>query len=290
MKIGLAIAPTKASPLAFVVFREDLKVSIKKVSQLGYDGIELALKDAREVNVAEIKDLISAYGLELPVISTGRVFSEARVWFTHPNEKVRRGAINTIKRMAELAEQLGANVNIGRVRGCIPENEDKVAVRERFFSAMSECADFASEHGVKLLLEPINRYETNFINNVAEGLEILHQLDKENVKLMPDVFHMNMEDASITDSLREAGDSISYIHFADSNRWAPGQGHLNFSEIIGVLKSIPYDGFVTVEMLPKPDPDSAARMAIDYLRKIIRELPLSGVSKENIMDKGEKNE
>jgi len=88
---------------------------------------------------------------------------------------------------------------------------------------------------------------------------------------MPDIFHMNIEDASITDSLREAGDKISYVHFADSNRWAPGQGHLNFPEIIGVLKSISYDRFVTVEMLPKPDPDSAARMAIDYLRRAIKE-------------------
>ena len=271
MKIGLAIAPAKASPLAFVVFRDDLEVSIKKVSELGYDGIELALRDAEEVNVAEIKDLISAYGLELPVISTGRVFSEARLWFTHPDEKVRRRAINTIKGMAELAEQFGANVNIGRVRGYIPDNEDKIVVEERFFSAMSECADLASEHGVTLLLEPINRYETNFINSVTEGLEILHRLGKENVKLMPDIFHMNIEDVSITDSLREAGDRVSYIHFADSNRWAPGQGHLNFLEIIGALKSISYDGFVTVEMLPEPEPDSAARTAIDYLRKVIRE-------------------
>lgn len=271
MKVGLAIAPAKASLLAFVVFRDDLEVSMKKVSKLGYDGIELALRDAGEVNVAEIKDLISAYDLELPVISTGRVFSEARVWFTHPNEKVRRGAIETIKGMVEIAEQLGANVNIGRVRGYIPDDEDKVIVEKRFFSAMSECADFAREHGVTLLLEPVNRYETNFINSVGEGLEILHRLGKENVKVMPDIFHMNIEDASITDSLREAGDRISYIHFADSNRWAPGQGHLNFPEIIGVLKSISYHGFVTVEMLPEPDPDSAARMAIDYLRKSIRE-------------------
>ena len=86
---------------------------------------------------------------------------------------------------------------------------------------------------------------------------------------MPGVFHMNIEDASIIGSLKEAKDKIGYVHLADSNRWAPGQGHLNFSQIIDTLKSIGYDGYLTVEILPKPNPNTAAKMAIDYLPHII---------------------
>lgn len=119
MKIGLAIAPANASPLAFVVFREDLKVSIRKSSELDYDGVELALANPEEINVAQVKDLIQRYSLELPVISTGRVFAEEKLWFTHPDEEIRFAAIQRVRDMIELASQFKANVNIGRGGGYI---------------------------------------------------------------------------------------------------------------------------------------------------------------------------
>ncbi len=269
MKIGLAIAPANASPLAFVVFREDLKVSVRKVFELGYDGVELALANPEEINVAQVKDLIQKYNLELPVISTGRVFAEEKLWFTHPDEEIRCAAIQRVKDMIKLASQFKANVNIGRVRGNVPEDERRIEVEERFFSAMTECADFAVNYGVELLLEPVNRYETNFINSVEEAVNVAEKIGKRNVKLMPDVFHMNIEDTSILNSFKKAKQKISYVHFADSNRKAPGQGHLDFPRIISTLKDIGYDGFVTVEILPQPDPDIAAKMSIDYLRKLI---------------------
>lgn len=269
MKIGLAIAPASASPSAFVVFREDLKVSVRKASELGYDGVELALASSHEIEVARIKDLILRHNLELPVISTGRVFSEAKLWFTHPDKAIRCAAIQRVKNIIKLASQFKANVNIGRVRGNIPKDEEKIKVEEKFFSAMTECADFAANYGVELFLEPVNRYETNFINSVEEAVNIAEKIGKQNVKLMPDVFHMNIEDASILNSLRKAKQRISYVHFADSNRQAPGQGHLDFRSIINVLKNVGYDGFVTVEILPQPDPDTAAKIAIDYLRQLI---------------------
>jgi len=269
MKIGLAVAPEHATPSAFVVFREDLDIAIKKARELGYDGIELALADAREINVANIKALIEKYDMELPVISTGRVFSEGHLWFTHPEKDVRDKAIQRMKDIIELASQFKANVNVGRVRGNIPKGESWEEAEERFFSAMIECSDFAASYNVQLLLEPVNRYETNFINSLREGVEIVKRLNRENIKLMPDVFHMNIEDASITGSLKEAKDKIGYVHVADSNRWAPGQGHLNFPQIVDTLKSIGYEGYLTVEILPRPDPDTAARMAIDFLRRII---------------------
>lgn len=269
MKIGLAIAPEHATPLAFVVFREDLDIAIKKARKFGYDGIELALADSREINVAKIKALIEKYDMELIVISTGRVFSEGHLWFTHPEKDVRDKAVQRMKDIIELASQFKASVNVGRVRGDISKGESREEAEERFSSAMIECSDFAASHGVELLLEPVNRYETNFINSLEEGIEVVRKLDRENVKLMPDTFHMNIEDASIMDSLKEAGNKIGYVHFADSNRWAPGQGHLDFPKIIAILREIGYDGWVTVEILPNPNPDKAAKMAIDYLRHII---------------------
>jgi sugar phosphate isomerase/epimerase len=83
---------------------------------------------------------------------------------------------------------------------------------------------------------------------------------------MPDVFHMNIEDVSIGEELARNIDRISYVHLADSNRLAPGQGHIDFDDIFSYLAQVQYNGWVSVEILPKPDPDTAARWAAEFLR------------------------
>jgi len=268
-KLGLAIAPEQASALAFVVYRDRLDVSMQKAARLGYDGVELALLDPSEVDAGEIKALLSRYGLEVAAISTGRVFSEGKLWCTHPDPTVRRRAVERIKGLVRLAAALGGRVNLGRVRGFVAEGEAREAAEERFLSCLGECADFAAPLGVDLLLEPVNRYETNYINSVPDALELLRKIGRPNVKVMADVFHMNIEDASIAGSLRQAGAAIGYVHFADSNRWAPGRGHLDFADILATLRAVGYDGWVTVEILPYPNPDAAAAEAIAYLRGML---------------------
>jgi len=266
MKIGLVVAPVSAKPSTCVVFRDDLRISVPKAAELKYEGVELALADAREVNVQEVKDLLSTYNMELPLISTGRIFGEAKLSFTHSQEEIRRKAVEKTKELIDLAAQLGANISVGSLRGVLPEKEKG---EEWFYSAMAECSDFARPRGVKLLLEPINRFEINFINNLRQGLEVIERLARENVGLMPDTFHMNIEDALLGKSLEEAAGKIGYVHVADSNRLAPGQGHINFREIIAALRKGGYDDFLTMEILPLPDPENAAKLAIEYLRGVM---------------------
>jgi sugar phosphate isomerase/epimerase len=268
MKLGLAIASERALPSAFVVFRDKLSKSIRKVAQLGYDGVELALLDSSQVSLPEIKALLKEYRLELPVISTGQVFADAKLWLTHPDVAIRQRTIQRLKSLIDLASEFGAMVNIGRVRGPL-DLQDPRASEERFIEGIRECGEYGGSRGVRIILEPVNRYEINFINSVLDGMEILKKIGNGQIFLMPDVFHMNIEDASIGGSLRAAKDVIAYIHFADSNRWAPGDGHLDFPGIINTLNEIGYAGFATLEILPYPDPDTAASRGIQYLRKFI---------------------
>jgi sugar phosphate isomerase/epimerase len=112
------------------------------------------------------------------------------------------------------------------------------------------------------------------INNLAEGLELLEQVDAPNMGLMPDTFHMNIEEPDIEDSIRACGDRIFHVHVADSNRWYPGAGHLDFASILIALASTGYQGYVSGEFMPVPDPDTAAQRSISYLRQ--RVLPQLG--------------
>lgn len=270
MKIGLAVAGADALPTAFVVFRDDLCRLVDRCAALGYDGVELALRYAGEVDVPALKRRLAATGIEAPCISSGQVFAADRLYFTHPDAAVRDAAVERIAGMIRLAAEFGAKVNTGRVRGFIHEGETVETATGRYLECLDRCADVAEPLGVELIVEPVNRYEVNFINNCAEGLEIVRRAGRACVKLMPDLFHMNIEDASFRQSLEAARDYISYVHVADSNRLAPGWGHMPFDEIFQVLADIGYDGYITAEILPRPDPDSAARQAIRFLSQIVR--------------------
>jgi sugar phosphate isomerase/epimerase len=273
VKIGIAVAGPAALPSAFVVFRDDLCRSVDRAAALGYDGLELALLSAEEVDVPQIKRRLAATGLEIPCISSGQVFAADRLYFTHPDPGVRQAAVNRIIGMIRLAAEFGAKVNTGRVRGVIHEGETAATARQRYLTCLDRCADVAEAVGVELVVEPVNRYEINFINNCLEGLEIVQAAGRKCVKLMPDLFHMNIEDASFRQAFWAARDEISYIHVADSNRLAPGWGHLPFDEIFEILAGIGYDGYLTVEILPKPDPDQAAAQAARYLLQKLKRPP-----------------
>jgi sugar phosphate isomerase/epimerase len=270
VKFGLAVSTADALPSAFVVFRDDLCRVVDRCAALGYDGVELALRSASQVDVPAIRRRLAATGLEIPCISSGQVFAADRLYFTHPDESTRRAAVDRIIGMIRLAAEFGARVNTGRVRGIIPEGETVATAAGRYLACLRQCADVAEPLGVELIVEPVNRYEVNFINNCAEGLEIVRRAARPSVKLMPDLFHMNIEDPSFRESFESARDYITYVHVADSNRLAPGWGHMPFAEVFGVLSDIGYRGYLTAEILPHPDPDSAAQQAIRFLTQELK--------------------
>ncbi len=267
MKLGLAVAAADAIPSAFVVFRDDLCRCVDRAAALGYDGVELALLTAEQVEVAQMKRRLAATGMEIPCISSGQVFAADGLYFTHRDASVRDAAVARIIGMVRLAAEFGAKVNTGRVRGTIDPGDDPALARGRYLECLDRVADVAEPLAVELIVEPVNRYEVNFINNCDEGLEVVKQSGRPCVKLMPDLFHMNIEDASFRHAFEAAKAYISYIHVADSNRLAPGWGHLPFDEIFQIIDNIGYDGYLTAEILPQPDPDQAAAQAITFLRR-----------------------
>jgi sugar phosphate isomerase/epimerase len=269
MKLSVAIAGTNALPTAFVVFR-GIETSISKAASLGYEGIELALKCADEVDREQLSKWLTESNMEVSCISTGQVFADMGLMFTDPDPQQREKVRSVFRNIIDLAEEFGQMVNVGRVRGRIGSAPKQEA--ERLFIEMArELCDYASEKGVTMILEPVNRYEIDFVNSVEEGVELMKKVNMSNMKLMPDVFHMNIEDKTIGPELAKNIEYIAYIHMADSNRLAPGWGHTDFNEIFSNLKQAKFNGWLSVEILPKPDPDSAARQAVKYLRPFIQD-------------------
>lgn len=144
-------------------------------------------------------------------------------------------------------------------------------LKKNYIATMKEALEYAEKKGKYLLLEPVNRFEAHpsFLTSTREALAIIKELDMKNTGVFADIFHMNIEEASLTGALRNAGKHLHHIHFVDNNRLAPGMGTLNFKEIVRTLKEIGYEGYLSLESYPpKLDPESLARFNIQYLRQI----------------------
>ena len=122
---------------------------------------------------------------------------------------------------------------------------------------------------MRLVLEPLNRYETDIVVDIAEGLALIEAVGCPNVGLLLDTFHANIEEPSLAGTLRQAmaAGRLWHVHLGDSNRLAPGMGHIDFGAIVGTLAEIGYTGYLSAELLPKPDPDAAALATIRHMRR-----------------------
>lgn len=264
MKLSVAIASDGASENAFVVFR-GVKESIIKASKLGYDGVELALQSPSEVNVSELTQWLRESHMEVSAISSGQVFAARGLSFTDEDPEKRQELYESFCRFIDLASDFGGLVNVGRTRGPIGDRPYEVA-ETLFLDMAHRVAEYAEPRGVGLILEPVNRYEIDFLNNLDQTAAMLRKIGRPNWKMMPDVFHMNIEDDRIGDSLVRNKKFVRYVHFADSNRHAPGDGHIDWDEIFSALTEIGYDGWTACEILPYPDADTAAKRSVEFLR------------------------
>lgn len=268
-KIGVSLSPQK-SKFAPILFAGDLERGLEHAHQLGYDGVEISLLDSnlidKELLIRKLEDLC----LQVFAIATGQTYYTDGYSLYHSDSEKRKMAVERVKGHIDLSADLKAHVILGGIRGTIETSELKNfdSLMKKGQEAIEECTEYAECKEVVLLLEPVNRYETNIVNTVGEALHLIKQIGSQNLKVLPDTFHMNIEEPSIAESIKYAGSKLGYIHFADSNRWAPGLGHVDFRSILSALNKIGYDGTIGVEILPKPDDLTAARKAIEFIRSL----------------------
>lgn len=269
MKSSIVISTAKTNFRA-LAYQDELAETIRRVAELGFDGVELAVRSPADVDLVQLKKILAETKLMVSSIGTGQIYGEEGLSFTDSSAQVRRKTILRIKSHIDFATQIGNPlIIIGLVRGA---TSSKVGPEEAWrlaLSAVRECAVYGKEKGVRLAIEPINRYETDLINTIKEGCCFIDELGEENVGILADTFHMNIEEPSMELSIKNAQRRISHLHIADSNRWAPGYGHINFSSIIEALHEIDYQGFISAEILPKPSPDQAANQVATWMRAFL---------------------
>lgn len=252
-----------------VLFSGRVEQGFSALSNAGFRFVELSMRKAEDIAAEDLGRLLQKHSLQVTALATGQGCIHDQLCFTAVDPQLQQASVQRFKTIIDLAAHLGTSVIFGGVRGklsgtSIEQSHQKEKVMESFL----ECDQYAEKRGVPLLIEPINRYETNFINNAAEALEFIDQTGCKSTKVLLDAFHMNIEEVDIPTTLRLTGERLGYFHIADSNRQAPGQGHLNFKSIFESLYQMGYHGTISAEILPLPDDDSAVMRTRNFLEML----------------------
>ena len=259
------VAEAKGGPF---VFWDDLPAACRKAKEIGFDAVEIFPPSPDAIEVGELRRLLSEHKLTLAAVGTGAGWVKHKLLLTDANADQRNRAKEFVRGMIDFAGKFGAPTIIGSMQGRWGGDVIREKGLEQLAEDVGELGEHAKKQGVPLLFEPLNRYESNFVSTVEAGLDLLKKARSDNVHLLCDLFHMNIEEQDIAASLRRAGKKVGHVHLADSNRRAAGGGHTDFASIAKALREIGYNGFVSAEAMAGPGgPDEAAKMTMAAFRK-----------------------
>jgi sugar phosphate isomerase/epimerase len=258
------VAEAKGGPF---VFWDDLAGGCGQASELGFDAVEIFPPSAESLHVREVRNLLAQHRLQVAAVGTGAGWVKHKLRLTDPDPAVRRRAREFAGGLVATAGELGAPAIIGSMQGRCDAGLNRPQVLEWLGEALEELSGQAAQWNQVLLFEPLNRYETDVFTRQGEAAAFLRHLRSKNVRLLCDLFHMNLEERSIADTLLEAGPLLGHIPWADSNRQAMGFGHTEVAPIMAALRAIGYSGYLSAEVLPVPNGIAAAQQSLASFRR-----------------------
>ncbi|MCA9198662.1 MAG: sugar phosphate isomerase/epimerase [Planctomycetales bacterium] len=252
------------------VFWDGLEDGCRQAAELGFDAVEVFPPGPEAVDPEQLKALLSQNNLLLAAVGTGAGWVKHRLSLTAADEGQRQQAVAFVKSIIDLAGQFHASAIIGSMQGRFGEGTDKSTALNYLANALGELGEYAKPYQAPLIYEPLNRYETNLCNTMQDGVELLGHVDSDNVVLLADLFHMNIEETSVAQGILDGGSKIGHVHFVDSNRQPVGAGHTDFAAVTEALRKIGYDGILSAEAFPIPDSRTAAQKTIQGFRQYIQ--------------------
>lgn len=247
------------------VFHDGLADGCRRAAAFGFDGIEVFPTSADGFPREELATLLSETGLHLAAMGTGAGWLRQRLSLCDPDAEVRSRAIRFIAGIIDVAGAFGAPAIVGSMQGRAGGG-DRSDACSMLADGLGQLSAVAARHGQVLLYEPLNRYETDLFCRQADAADFLRSQGLDDVRLLADLFHMNIEEVDLADTIRAAGGAIGHVHFADSNRRAMGLGHTPASPVVAALRAIGYEGWLSAEVFPLPSADEAARRTVEAVR------------------------
>ncbi len=218
------------------------------VAELGFDWIEIPIEGLEDLDYTKGAEIIKVN--DLGVSACGAMGPDRDL--IHEDASIRENGMNYLRACIEACETLGATnlvgpfySSVGRTWKSTPEQRSKDT--DLLVSNLQELAAYAQGRGVILCVEPLNRFETSFLNLATQVVEVVDRVDSPSCQIMLDTFHMNIEEKSLGDAIRAAGPRLKHLHSCENDRGAPGSGHIPWDNVAKALKDINYDGPVVIE-------------------------------------------
>lgn len=227
----------------------------ESVHSAGADGVDLtvhtgvAAPSAAELLKEDIQALAGNFGLTIPAVTAGYVSPDLDL--SNPDSKLRQIAVDFTKGAVDVTAHVGADRMLVSPSWVSETHKYYVNYEEDWKQAVESvriCGEYAAQRGVMLMIEPINRYRTGLVRTVEEGLRMVKDIDLDNVHLVPDTFHMNMEEElGIPRALLAGGEHVKCLHIGDTTRRCPGFGMMDWRSILGALQDIGFTGPLSYE-------------------------------------------
>jgi D-psicose/D-tagatose/L-ribulose 3-epimerase len=258
---------------------------IDKIKTMGFDFIEIAVESSALIELTTLKSTLQQKGMKAVmcgVFGTGRNLSSLEA-------EERANAESYLKWMIDAAAEMDTGLVIGPMYSAVGKARlEDPADREREWqlavSGLKAMCKHAAERGVRLAFEPLNRFETDMVNVVEQGLKLIAEVGEPNLGLHIDTFHMHLEEKDPAAAIRNAGDRVFHVHACENDRGVPGTGQVNWEDIFKALREINYQGIVSIESFTPevksiaravsiwrsiaPDQDSIARDGLEFLKSL----------------------
>lgn len=241
----------KYSVSNWIFGKEPLEEGIECISRLRYDAIELK-GEPDELRRANVYQLLDKYNLKVSSICGIYPWPTESRDLSSDNGEIRDVAIRYVKECIDFATSLNATVvavSPSPMEKLNPSSDKKIDWKNAVES-VKRIAGYAEEQNVLIGIEDINRYEMYLVNSAENVLMFMNEVNSNNVKVMLDCFHMNIEESNLTSAIRKVDPDLVNLHITDSNRRAAGRGHIDFKSVMKASKDINYGYYLTMEPLP----------------------------------------
>ncbi len=232
-----------------------------RIKDWGFDGVELFLSPDEPVDVPAVRKMLDQLHLERTTCSV--IPRDANLVSSQAD--VRERGKELLKRCVERTAELGGSLICGPLYAGLGVMTGRRRTQEEWkwaVDALQVAARRGQELGVTLCIEPLNRFETYFLNTQADAALMVHDVGAPNVKIHFDTFHANIEEQHPAASVRAIAKELGHVHISENDRGIPGTGHNDWRGVLSALRDIRYDGWLTIESFAQPEPDLAAAAAI----------------------------
>lgn len=235
----------------------------------GYEGVELNMTEWLLDHLDELELLLRQQGLAIPSFLTGEGYVDG-LCLSSPESSIREKAVERLLRCVEAAKRLKCLFVVGGMQGTASDEPDSEVAQARIRAGLETVATAAEAEKVTFVIEPVNHLQVGFNNSVAEVLRLISEIGSHAIKPMVDTIHMNIEEQSLTQPIRECGRDLAHVHLCESNGGEFGTGHVDFAGVLDVLEEIGYAGWASVKVYRKLALQQAAPSSLNYLQGLLR--------------------